>query len=335
MKKSILPKLGLSVLPFVKRPFLVMFNVTQRCNLRCSYCFGQYYADTKELSLGQVRKILSEFYVLGARRLGLGGGEPLLYKDVDELIKFTVELGFNVGLNSNGILVSKHLDALSLLSNLSISLDGASPEINDRYRGRGSFEKAIEGVKAAHEAGIPLHFCYTLTDANVHEWPKILELGKKYDALVQISPLYQQFRGRKDASFPKLLKKEKFRKTIRDIIKEKKKSDNIFFSEATYRLILDWPDYEKDSSSKREAGHPICLAGKKMLTLDSNGKLFPCVRVSSQMKGQNCLEIGVCEAYNRMSSPPCKSCMWACYIEYNSLLNLSYHYIRNFCAVNK
>jgi len=330
VKKRILPKLGLSVLPFVRRPFIVMFNVTQRCNLRCSYCFGQYYSDTKELSLGQASEILSELYSLGAKRLGLTGGEPLLYKDVDNLIKFAVELGFDVGLNSNGILVPKHLSALSLLSNLSISLDGASPEINDRYRGKGSFEKAMQGVEAAHETGIPLYLCCTLTDANADGWPKILELGKKYNALVEISPLYQQFQGGKNASFPKPLEKEKLKKIILDIIEEKKKGGNVLFSEATYHLILNWLDYEQDTSPKREAGHPICLAGKKMVTLDSNGNLFPCVRVSSQMKGRNCLEMGVREAYKGMPAPPCKSCLWACYIEYNSLLNLSFHSIRNF-----
>lgn len=306
------------------------FNITQRCNLRCSYCFGQYYSENLELSIGQVSKILSDFYSLGVRRLGLSGGEPLLYKDIDDLIKIAVDIGFDVGLNSNGILVPEHLSALKLISNLSISLDGASPEVNDMYRGKGSFERTLEGIKAAYKAGIPLHLCCTLTNVNINEWPKLLDLGKKYNALVQISPLYQQFSGEKNVLFPKHLDKIKFRSLILNIIKEKKKGSNIFFSEATYRLILNWPDYKQDTSPKREAGHPVCLAGKKMVTLDSHGNLFPCIRVSREVKGQSCLEMPVREAYTKMSSPPCKSCLWACYIEYNSLLNLSFSSIRNF-----
>lgn len=330
MKKRIFPSLGFSILPFVRKPFIVLFNVTQRCNLRCSYCFGQYYSDNKELSYSQVTKILSELYSIGARRLGLTGGEPLLYKDIDELIKFAVELGFDVGLNSNGILVPEHLSALSLLSNLSISLDGATAEVNDRYRGKGSFEKTMRGVEAAYKAKIPLYFCCTLTDINASEWPKLVDLGKRYNAPVQISPPYYQFQTGENPSFLDSLTNEKIRRVILNIIKEKKEGGNIFFSEATYRLILNWPDYKQDTSPKREAGHPVCLAGKKIVTLDSHGNLFPCIRVSREVKGQSCLEMPVREAYMKMSFPPCKSCLWACYIEYNSLLNLSFSSIRNF-----
>jgi len=330
VKKYILPKIGLSVLPFIKKPFIVLFNVTQRCNLRCSYCFGRYYSDNQELSFNQASKLLFEFYSLGARRLSLSGGEPFLYKDIDALIKFAVELGFEVGLNSNGILVPEHPVVLGLLGNLSISLDGASPETHDRYRGKGSFDKAIQGIEAAHRAGVPLHLCCTLTEANADEWQKILEVGKRYNALVQFSPLYQQFQAGESPLFPRPLEKEKFRKIIRDIIKEKKKRGNIFFSEATYRLILDWQNYEQDTSSNREPGHPICLSGRKMITLDSHGNIFPCLRVTKQVEGKSCIKMGVRQAYREMSSPPCKSCLWACYIEHNSLLNLSFHSIRNF-----
>jgi MoaA/NifB/PqqE/SkfB family radical SAM enzyme len=331
-KKPILPKLGLSVLPFVKKPFIVLFNITGRCNLRCSYCFGHYYSDTNELSLDQVTKILAELYDLGARRLGLGGGEPLLHKNIDDLIRFAIKLGFDVGVNSNGILVPNHLSSLSLVNNLSIGLDGSSPEVHDRYRGKGSFENALRGIQAAREARIPLNFCCTLTEANIDDWPNILELGKKYDALVQVSPLYPQYQGRENKHLPKPVERKKLNEIFHAIIEEKRKGNNIFFSEATYRLILDWPEYEDDTSPVRQAKHPVCLAGKKIVFLDSYGNLFPCARVSNQNEGLNCLEMGVQKAYEGMAAPPCKSCMWACYIEYNSVLNLSLTSIKNFVS---
>lgn len=329
MIKSIFPKFGFSALPFVKKPLVLMFNITERCNLHCSYCFGRYYSGKKELSLLQISKILSEFYQLGARRLGLSGGEPLLHKDIDKVIKVAVDLGYDVGINSNGILVPQHLPALRLVKNLSISLDAASEKTNARYRGRGSFKKAIQGVKAAAEAGIPLHLCCTLTDANLNEWQAVVELGKKYRAMVQLSPLYPQFEKEGEFRFSKQLEK-KIKKTITKIIQEKRKrGNNIFFSESTYRLMLNWPDYKKDTSSQREAGHPICLAGKKMVSLDSRGNLFPCLRVSHSVPGQNCLKVGVKQAYQDISQSPCKSCRWACFIEYNSLFNFKLPVVLN------
>lgn len=332
MKKNWLPKIGLSILPFVKTPFIVMYNLTERCNLRCAYCFGQYYGQTGELTFPQIKKILQEFYQLGARRLGLSGGEPLLHQDVDKVILEAVSLGYEVGLNSNGILVPNHLQSLRLLKNLSISLDGASAKIHDQNRGKGSFKKAMAGIEAAAKAEIPLHLCCTLTETNLEEWPKILELGKKYRAQVQISPLYPQFVSRKKIKFSQSFEK-KMKKTLAAILKEKKKKgNNIFYSAETYRLMLDWPDYQKDISPKREAGHPLCLAGRKMVFVNSQGYLFPCQRLTESISGQNCLKLGVKEAYYRLPQPPCQSCRWACYLEYNSLLNLKLSTILNFLA---
>ena len=82
--KKLIPKFSLSLFPFVKKPLILLYNLTQRCNLRCDYCFGQYYTQSEELPLEQSKDLLSQFYALGVRRLGLGGGEPLLYKDIDQ-----------------------------------------------------------------------------------------------------------------------------------------------------------------------------------------------------------------------------------------------------------
>jgi MoaA/NifB/PqqE/SkfB family radical SAM enzyme len=317
------PKLAFSVWPFVRRPYILVYNVTQRCNLRCSYCFGKYYSDQKELTFEENKRILSDFYRLGVRRLIFTGGEPLLHKDIDDLIRFAVATGFSVGINTNGILVPHHLSSLKLLSNLNISVDGTCPEIHDTYRGKGSFDNALEGIKAAFGAGIPLNFCCTLTDANINEWPKILCLAQEYKAYVEINPLYSQFRKEENYNFPKLMAREGLREAMSKIVREKRKNKVILFSGSTYRLIQNWPHLDKDTSLYREKGHPKCLAGKKIIFMDSQGNLFPCLRVSKLVPGKSCLDLGAPEAYKQLAVAPCKSCMWSCFIEYNSLLNLS------------
>lgn len=321
-KKRLLPKISSSLFPFVDKPYIVYLNLLQRCNLRCSYCFGQYYKETAELSLEKLSKILAELYDLGARRVNISGGEALLYKDIDALIENAVGIGFDVGIVSNGILVPRHLNALKLVSNLTISVDGATPETHDKYRGKGSFEKAIGGLEAASEADIPLNIACVLSDANAEEWPQVLELGKKYHAPVQMSPLYGQFRGDEETDCPRPLAKEQFKKVITDILEAKKKGANVYFSEDTYRLILGWPDFNQDTSTIRETGHPVCLAGKKTVALDPHGKLYPCMRLTEEVEGQDCTRQSVKEAYKNLPTPPCKSCLWACYVEQNSLTNL-------------
>lgn len=328
-KKGFFPKVSVSVLPFVNKPYILLFNITQKCNLRCSYCFGKYYAETGELSFPQIKKILTEFYDLGVRRLGISGGEALLHKDIDRVIKEAVKIGFEVGLNSNGILVPYHLRSLRLLKNLSISLDGATAKVHDKYRGKGAFKMALAGIEAAYKAGIPLHFCCTLTDANLTEWPKVIKFAKKYNALVQISPLYPRFRGEGGLKLAKAWEK-KIKKTLTDIIREKKNKDNgIFYSENTYRLMLNWPDFTNDISTLMEPGYPPCMAGNKFVVLDHKGRLFPCVRMTDSLPGQDCLKMGVKQAYAKLPRPVCSSCRWACYIEYNSLLSFNLSAISN------
>ena len=324
-----IPKISLSILPFIKKPYVLFFNITQRCNLRCAYCFGKYYSETGELTFPQIKKLLTQFYSLGVRRLGISGGEPLLHKDIDKVIRTAVNLGFDVGVNSNGILVPFHLPALKLVSNLSISLDGASEKIHDKYRGKGSFKKAIEGINAAAMAGIPLHFCCTLTDTNLNEWPKIIELAEKYHARVLISSLYPRIRGKGGLKLARIWE-EKAKKALLNIIKERNRGKRIiFYSKDTYQLISNWPDSANDTSPNKFKGHPKCLAGKKSIVLDSHGNLFPCVRLDKLVSGQNCLKMGVKNAYCKLPSPECRSCRWACFIEYNSLLNLKMSAIRN------
>lgn len=325
-----LPEINFSILPFSQKPYLVIFNITQRCNLRCSYCFGRYYSDREELTFRQIKKIFTQFYHLGARRLSLSGGEPLLHQEIDKVIRLAVDLGFEVGINSNGVLVPDHLESLRLLKNLSISLDGATASVHDQFRGKGSFKKVIKGIEAATAAKIPLHFCATLTEANLDKWREILDLGKKYQALVQLSPLCPSFRGEKKTSPNKAFGRE-IKKVLKEIIKEKeRKGNNLFYSKRTYQLVLDWPDFKKDTSSKREIGHPVCLVGKKTVFLDSQGNLFPCLRVPNLVKGQSCLNLGAKRAYNRLVLPPCRSCRWPCFLEYNSLFNFKVPALLNF-----
>ncbi len=325
------PKISPSVLPFVNKPYILFFAITERCNLRCEYCFGKYYSETGELSFKQIKKIFTEFYGLGVRRIAISGGEPLLHKDIDRVIKMAVELGFEVGINSNGILVPFHIKALRLVSNLSISLDGASEKIHDKYRGKGAFKKVLVGIEAAHKAGIPLHFCCTLTDSNLKEWPNILKLAKKYNALVLISPLYPRIRGEGGLMVAKAWE-NKMKKTLKDISKAKEKGANIFYSKETYELMADWPDYTNDISVSKIPGHAKCFAGKKYISMDSKGEILPCLRLDGTFKGASCVKLGVKDALKNMPSPPCKSCRWACFIEYNLLFNFRAQSVLNFLS---
>jgi MoaA/NifB/PqqE/SkfB family radical SAM enzyme len=81
------------------RPFSASFAVTNRCNLRCSYC-NTPFLDPRDLPLERVELLLRRLHALGVRRLGLLGGEPLMRRDIGEIVSLGRRLGFYVSIST-------------------------------------------------------------------------------------------------------------------------------------------------------------------------------------------------------------------------------------------
>lgn len=127
-------------------PYSVSLWLTNRCNLRCSFCWVE--ADRDEIEPQYYYSLIEQLSRFGTR-IGITGGEPLLYDNCMDIIKYAKSKGLKVGLNTNGLLISKYADELLTTppDNISISIDGP-PEVHDEIRGMpGAYEKAIKGVK--------------------------------------------------------------------------------------------------------------------------------------------------------------------------------------------
>src|SRR5260370_16123825 len=111
-------------------------NVTEKCNIRCVHCYWEEYGKNQDPSLQTIGKILDQFKQLagsyfenGRHMLTLGGGEPTLRADLEDIIRLSVQRGFRVRLVTNAVLLDK-ARAVSLrkagLEVVQVSLDGAS-----------------------------------------------------------------------------------------------------------------------------------------------------------------------------------------------------------------
>ena len=128
-------------------------------------------------------RIVDELHELGAKWFGLSGGEPLVRKDVFEIIAHAKSLGMNVSLITNGYHVKG-----DILDNLiknevmtAISLDGKE-ETNDLTRGKGSYATAIKAMEKLSDAGIFDCIVTTLNKNNCSDVDHIAELGHKFNA---------------------------------------------------------------------------------------------------------------------------------------------------------
>ncbi len=166
-----------------KKP-VVVWNVGQRCNLKCVHCYSHSLNReyTGELSTDEGKALIEDLARFGSPVLLFSGGEPLLRKDLPALASLATERGMRAVVSTNGTLITKKM-AEELrrvgLSYVGISLDGMK-ETNDRFRGmEGAFDAALTGIRNCQEAGIKVGLRFTINRRNAADVPQIFYLIEK------------------------------------------------------------------------------------------------------------------------------------------------------------
>jgi GTP 3',8-cyclase len=183
------------------RPLLnLRISITQRCNNRCAYCHreGEVQRANRSAELMSVEEIVRIAKIavgLGIARIKLTGGEPLMREDLPEIVEgIAAIVGLrDLSLTTNGLLLgggmAKRLRDCGL-RRVNISLPSLNPETYHKLTG-GKLEAALEGVKAAIEAG----FCpvklnmVVLKDVNVGDVPDLIEYAGKTGVVLQLIEL--------------------------------------------------------------------------------------------------------------------------------------------------
>jgi MoaA/NifB/PqqE/SkfB family radical SAM enzyme len=140
-------------------PKWVVLQLTEKCNLRCSMCYewgrtGSYHRQdhSAQLELATALKVIRD---LAPHRpyWGLFGGEPLLYPRLADVLTEIQSAGSSLDIPTNGLLVAEYAELLveNGVSRLWISLDGP-PEVNDRQRGAGVYQRVTAGMEKLFEA---------------------------------------------------------------------------------------------------------------------------------------------------------------------------------------
>ncbi len=161
-------------------------NPTRYCNLKCRHCWisppQKEELDGKggELSTGEITGIIKEAKGLGLRDVKFTGGEPLLRKDITELLRFCYEEEVKTSIETNGTLIDKELASAMKrygVSFIAVSLDSYREELNDRFRGRkGAFKKALAGIRALIDEGIRPQVIMSMYRENFTDLPEFLKM---------------------------------------------------------------------------------------------------------------------------------------------------------------
>ncbi|MFP4158460.1 MAG: heme b synthase [Desulfobacterales bacterium] len=168
---------------------LVAWETTRNCNLSCVHCrasatCGPY---TGELDTRASFRLLDQIAEAGRPIVILTGGEPLLREDIFDIASYGTKLGLRMVMAPNGTLIDRQTAekmSESGIQRISVSLDGASAETHDGFRGvSGAFDAAIAGIETARAAGIEFQVNTTITKLNSGEIPKIFKLAEKLGAV--------------------------------------------------------------------------------------------------------------------------------------------------------
>ena len=177
-------------------------SLTDRCDLRCSYCMPermQFLPRAEVLSLEEAHRVAIAFIDRGVTKIRLTGGEPLVRRDMIELVR---ALGRRIGngleeltLTTNGTQLAEYAGDLAAagVGRVNVSLDTLDSAAFERLARRDRLDAVLEGIAAAREAGLKVKLnTVALKGVNEHEIPAMIEWahGQGHDVtLIEVMPL--------------------------------------------------------------------------------------------------------------------------------------------------
>ena len=246
----------------------VELAVTYDCNLRCDKCFALKWLNEENkrdyMTVDQIKKMWDEAYKLGAVHVNITGGEPLMRRDIVDVVKALKPKRTLVSIVTTGIFLTEE-KARELkkagLNTFQISLDSSIAVEHDKYRGyKGSYEKVFQAVEIARKVGINVILSTVITHQNVKTpaIPNMLDIAEKNDTFLLLN-----IAGRSGGWSKKdylLLEKEERNKFVTEFCKHPRA-----------RISQMFNFYGKPG---------ICNMGKDKLNISAYGEVYPCTYVA-------------------------------------------------------
>lgn len=255
--------------------FVFQWHITDLCNLHCSHCYqGTAITNSSSWSLiNFTLQQIEEFWGNYKIHLNITGGEPFIHPDIFRLLELLhARKKYSYGILSNGTLITEEYANQIKENNVrfvQVSIEG-SKEIHDEVRGKGSFEKVVEGINALKKANVDVLLSFTASRFNYKSFPSVVETGIKYKVKrVWADRVIPWGNAGKDM----VLGMEETKDFMSIMAKEQKKYNGkteIALHRALQFIFGDGPVYR-------------CHAGRDLLTILPNGDVYPCRRLPIKM----------------------------------------------------
>ncbi|MFQ6126168.1 MAG: radical SAM/SPASM domain-containing protein [Candidatus Heimdallarchaeota archaeon] len=175
-------------------PLFLYLKVTTKCNARCWFCNAYNRPAINELSRDELFDVIDQATVLGCTVLCATGGEPLVRKDLPKIFEYAQSKDMWIQLYTNGYYLQKRIPEIGRFTDsLLVSLDFPDKR-HDKLRGlKGSFDRAIEGIKASKEyVSLTMINC-VINQTNLADLEKMVLLAQSLDVSITFGPLQEHY----------------------------------------------------------------------------------------------------------------------------------------------
>lgn len=181
-----------SVRDYHKDPFIVIWEVTRACALKCLHCRAeaQHKPDPRQLTFEEGKRLLDQIAELNHPLCVFTGGDPLMRPDLFDLARYAIaEKKLSLSMTPSATPKVTHAAVGKAkeagLSRWAFSLDGSCADIHDHFRGtHGSFAMTMRGIGYLREAGIPIQINTTVSKYNLHDLVQIAERVEEMQAVL-------------------------------------------------------------------------------------------------------------------------------------------------------
>lgn len=301
----------------VNHPVLCNYYLTYRCNATCDFC-DIWEQPSPYVTLENVAANLDDLKELGVKVVDFTGGEPLLHRQLPEILRLAKDKGFITTVTTNGLLYPKKAKLLiGLIDMLHFSLDSFDREQHDTMRGVACYDAVLKSIDIALELGERPDILFTVFAHNLDQIKPLYEnitLSKKL--VLILNPVFEYNEINTGAGFTKTQLKD---------LRVWRKKPLVYLNDAFISLIEDGGNH---------TNNPICKAGSSTIVISPHNELVsPCYHLN---KEQFKIEDRLVDIYAKKEvqkalsmegiMPECEGCAINCYMQPSFAVELNKYF---------
>ncbi len=270
---------------FDRKHNYLRISLTERCNLRCTYCMPaagvQLSPKSHIMTYEEIYTIAKKFVDLGVTKIRLTGGEPLIRKDTSRIIEKLASLPIQLTLTTNGVIVDKFIDLFKKhqITTLNISLDSLDSQKNKTITRRSYFDKVYQNILLLIKEGIQVKInCVLIKGFNDNEIIDFINLSKNLPVHVRFIE-FMPFDGNR-WNLEKLVSLEQILSQVQSSFKKEniiKLEDAPNDTTKSYQI----KGYQGTFAIISSVSNPFC-DGCNRIRLTANGQLKNCLFSSKE-----------------------------------------------------